>query len=136
MIRRVDTHKPVFAALIHSKSLPKTLDSGVEFETIDTPKTNPLNEKKVRSNILSHGLSFVELRQIEKNLIHKRISSKLAFIKPNFHSYKLPVAQLPKVNGSKASTANDFLEIVSRCFDLFVSENFLCIPISNIRRHS
>lgn len=40
MIRREDTRKQVFVALIHSKILPKTQDFGGEFATEDTPKNN------------------------------------------------------------------------------------------------
>lgn len=39
MIHQEDTHKQVFAALLHDRTLPSTQDFDAEFETIDSPKT-------------------------------------------------------------------------------------------------
>lgn len=51
MIRQVDTHRLVFAALIHGKILPNIQDFGDEFETTDTPSNqNKGNKTTLDSN--------------------------------------------------------------------------------------
>ena len=41
MIPQVDTHRLVFAALIHDRILPNIQDFDDEFVSIDRPKNNP-----------------------------------------------------------------------------------------------
>ena len=41
MILQVDTHRLVYAALIHDRILPNIQDFDDEFVTIDRPKNNP-----------------------------------------------------------------------------------------------
>jgi hypothetical protein len=47
MILQVDTHRLVFAALIHDRILPNIQDFDDEFVTIDRPKNNPRHRKRL-----------------------------------------------------------------------------------------
>lgn len=62
-------------------------------------------------------------------LIDKGLSPKLGFVKPYFDSHKFTVGKLSKINRSKASSSNHFLEVICSRLYLLVGEYFCTVPI-------